>query len=42
VKIAVTPIDIALRESGDLGEPLVAARPEAPASRAFAELAELV
>ena len=36
------PIDLALRESGDRGEPLTASQPKAPASRAFARLAERV
>jgi ATP-binding protein involved in chromosome partitioning len=40
--LASLPIDIALRESGDLGEPLVAARPDASASRAFADLAKRI
>jgi ATP-binding protein involved in chromosome partitioning len=40
--LASLPIDLALRESGDLGQPLTAAQPDAPASRAFAELAERV
>jgi len=40
--LASLPIDLALRESGDLGEPLTASQPEAPASQAFARLAERV
>lgn len=40
--LASLPIDLALRESGDRGEPLTASQPEAPASRAFARLAERV
>jgi ATP-binding protein involved in chromosome partitioning len=40
--LASLPIDMALRESGDLGEPLAAAQPDAPASRALAKLADCV
>jgi ATP-binding protein involved in chromosome partitioning len=36
------PIDIALRESGDRGEPLTASQPDSATSRAFARLAERV
>lgn len=32
--LAPLPIDLALRESGDRGEPLTASQPDAPASRA--------
>lgn len=38
--LASLPIDLALRESGDSGEPLVAGQPDAPASQAFAKLAK--
>ena len=36
------PIDIALREAGDMGRPLVATTPESVAARAFAGIAEAV
>jgi len=34
------PIDIALRQGGDDGRPLVAASPDSPSARAFVEIAE--
>jgi ATP-binding protein involved in chromosome partitioning len=34
------PLDLRLREGGDLGRPLVAADPEAPASMVFTDIAE--
>jgi ATP-binding protein involved in chromosome partitioning len=40
--LASLPIDLVLRESGDRCEPLVATQPDAPSSRAFAQLAERV
>ncbi|HWA62114.1 MAG TPA: Mrp/NBP35 family ATP-binding protein [Caulobacteraceae bacterium] len=37
--LAEIPIDIALREGGDTGRPLVAAEPQSPVSKAFLEAA---
>jgi ATP-binding protein involved in chromosome partitioning len=36
------PLDAALREQGDLGEPIVAALPESDAARAIVEIAEAI
>jgi ATP-binding protein involved in chromosome partitioning len=36
------PLDLALREASDRGEPLVWSEPDAPASRAIVEIAEAV
>jgi ATP-binding protein involved in chromosome partitioning len=33
------PIDVAVREGGDTGAPIVAARPDSPAAKAFAAIA---
>ena len=38
--LAEIPIEIALRESGDAGRPLVVADGDSPAARAFRDLAE--
>jgi ATP-binding protein involved in chromosome partitioning len=40
--LGTVPLDTALRESADAGEPLVWADPDAPASRAIAAVAESV
>jgi ATP-binding protein involved in chromosome partitioning len=40
--LATVPLDVALRESGDRGEPLVWAAPDAEASRAIVALAETI
>jgi ATP-binding protein involved in chromosome partitioning len=37
--LAEVPIDLALREGGDEGRPLVATQPDSPAAKAFAEAA---
>jgi len=36
------PIEIALRQSGDDGRPLVCAAPDGPAARSFTAIAEAV
>jgi ATP-binding protein involved in chromosome partitioning len=36
------PIDVALREAGDTGKPIVAADPDSPVAHAFAQIAERV
>ena len=36
------PLDPALREQGDLGEPVVVARPEADSARAIVAIAQAV
>ncbi|HET7573090.1 MAG TPA: P-loop NTPase [Gaiellaceae bacterium] len=40
--LGTVPLDPALREQGDLGEPVVTARPDAPSARAIAAVAEQV
>jgi ATP-binding protein involved in chromosome partitioning len=40
--LGTVPLDAALREASDRGEPLVWAEPDAPASRAIVEIAEAV
>ena len=40
--LGTVPLDAALRESADTGEPLVWSQPDAPASRAIVEIAEAV
>lgn len=42
IPLLALPIDLALPESGDRGDPLTASQPDAPASRASARLAERV
>jgi len=40
--LGTVPLDLALREQGDLGEPVVAARPEAASARAILAIAQAV
>jgi ATP-binding protein involved in chromosome partitioning len=40
--LGTVPLDPALREAGDAGEPLVWADPDAPASRAIVGIAEAI
>jgi ATP-binding protein involved in chromosome partitioning len=40
--LGTVPLEAALRESADIGEPLVWAQPDAAASRAIVEIAEAV
>jgi ATP-binding protein involved in chromosome partitioning len=40
--LGTVPLDTALREAGDRGEPLVWSDPEAPAARAIRDLAQTV
>jgi ATP-binding protein involved in chromosome partitioning len=42
IPLLALPIDLALPESGEHGDPLTASQPDAPASRASARLAERV
>jgi ATP-binding protein involved in chromosome partitioning len=34
------PFDVALRQGGDTGDPVVAARPDSPAARAICQIAD--
>jgi len=40
--LASIPIDPIVRQGGDSGEPVVAAYPESPIAKAFAELANII
>src|SRR5206468_2868728 len=40
--LAEIPLDLATREAGDVGKPIVAANPESPISKEFMALAEKV
>jgi ATP-binding protein involved in chromosome partitioning len=40
--LGVVPLDPLLREQGDLGEPIVTARPDAPSARAITAIAETI
>ena len=38
--LARVPLDLALREGGDAGKPIVTSAPDSPAARAFTDVAE--
>ena len=40
--LGVVPLDSALREQGDLGEPIVAAQPDAESAQAIVAIAEAI